>query len=210
MVPVGTVHVQGIAAATAGGGVKFQPKIVPAEEPIESALGLLVPPGIRGGPIRFQAGGHHCLRLDGLLVEGSADAATAIKAVITNGPEVAVFRGLDFREPAQGLQALLKHGWLSSGTPAKKQGVRQLGIVVSKLLLEPTPVRLRTLVEKLHEPAGEGFPNLASHAVSTQSPEIFVNANEAERPCARRSEFGRGRQCLREELSGHHLETPIG
>jgi hypothetical protein len=43
-----------------------------------------------------------------------------------------------------------------------------------------------------------------------QPPQVFVDADQAERPGSRRSEFGDRRQCLREELSSHHLEAPEG
>ncbi len=39
--------------------------------------------------------------------------------------------------------------------------------------------------------------------------EIFMNADEAERPCPRRSELCQRRQCQREELSSHDLKASI-
>ncbi len=44
LVLVHTVHVQRVAAAAGGFRVEFQAKIVPAEEPVESALSPFVPP----------------------------------------------------------------------------------------------------------------------------------------------------------------------
>ena len=47
--------------------------------------------------------------LDGLLVEVGADAAHADKSVIANGAK-GRFQRFGLPEPAQGLQALFKHG----------------------------------------------------------------------------------------------------
>src|SRR3954469_6756455 len=98
-------------------------------------------------------------------------AATPIESAIANRPEVAVFRNLHFPQPAQGLQASFKDRCLSGSTPAKKQGMRQFGIVVSQLRFKPAPVRLGTLVKPVHEPGGERFTSLIDQPVTAQPPQ---------------------------------------
>src|ERR1019366_8975360 len=97
----------------------------------------------------------HCLRLDGLLVKVGTHAAAAIKSVGANGSKVALLGDLQFRQPAQGLQASLKHRLLSGCTSAQNQGMWELRVVVSQILLKPAPVRLGGPFEKFHEPGSE-------------------------------------------------------
>ena len=129
--------------------VNFQPEIVPAEEPVEGALRLFVPPGIGCGAVGFEAGRDHRLRLDGLLVEVRARAAATIKSVAADGPQLPMLRSLDFHEPAQCLQASFKHALLAGGAPAENQGVGELGVVVSQLLFKPRPIRAAATLSKI-------------------------------------------------------------
>ena len=87
---------QSIAAAAGLGRVELQAEIVPADEPVEGALRLLVPPEVRCGAIGFKTSRDRCLRLDGLLVEIGARAATAVEPVAANGPKVTLLRDLQF------------------------------------------------------------------------------------------------------------------
>ena len=91
---------QSIAAAAALGGIKFQAEIVPAEEPVESALRLFVPPEVRRGAIGFQTRRDHGLRLNGLLVEIGARAATTVEAIAADRPEVTFLGDLQIVQPA--------------------------------------------------------------------------------------------------------------
>ena len=129
-------------AAAALGRVEFQAQIVPAEEPVEGALRLLVPPDVGCGAIGFQAGRDHGLRLDGLLVEIGARAAAPVESIAADRPEVALLGDLQLVQPAQGLQASLEDRLLSGGVSAQNQGVRELGVVVRQLFFKPGPVRL--------------------------------------------------------------------
>ena len=90
LVPIDAIHMQSIAAAAGLRRVELQAEIVPADEPVEGALGLFVPPEVRCGAIGFQAGGDRRLRFDGLLVEIGARAAAAIEAVAADRAEVAL------------------------------------------------------------------------------------------------------------------------
>src|SRR6266851_1503930 len=210
LVPVDPIHVQPIAAAACFGRVEFQSEIVPADEPVEGALRLLVPPEVRRGAIGFKTGRDHCLRLDGLLVKVGAYAAAAIKSVAANGSKVTLLGDLQFRQPAQGLQASLKHRWLSGCTSAQNQGVRELRVIVSHILFKPAPVRLGGPFEKFHEPGSEYLTGLVDLAVTAQPAQVFMNADKTERPRPRRSELRQSWQRQREELSSHDLEAPIG
>src|SRR6266436_3053824 len=100
LVAVDSVHVQRIAAPATVGRIKLQPEIVPAEEPVERALSLLVPPRVGRGSVGFEAGRHHRLRLDGLLVEISARAAAPIKSIAADRSKMAVLGGLHLYQPA--------------------------------------------------------------------------------------------------------------
>ena len=103
LVPVDPIHMQPIAAAACLGRVEFQSEIVPADEPVEGALRLFVPPDVRCGAIGFQTGRDRGLRLNGLLVEIGARAAAAVEPIAANGPKVTLLGHLQFRQPAQGL-----------------------------------------------------------------------------------------------------------
>src|SRR5207244_9379846 len=201
---------QPIATAACFGSAEFQSEIVPADEPVEGALRLLVPPEVRCGAIGFKTGCDHCLRLDGLLVKVGAHAAAAIKSVGANGSKVTLLGDLQFRQPAQGLQAALKDRLLSGCTSAQNQGVWELRVVVSQILLKPVPVRLGGPFEKFHEPGSECLTGLVDQAVTAQPAQVFMNADKAERPRPGRSELRQSWQRQREELSSHDLEAPIG
>src|ERR1017187_6213258 len=88
LVLVAPVLVQPIATTAGLRGVEFQPEIVPAEEPVEGALRLLIPPRVGCGAVRFQASRDRGLRLDGLLVEVRARAVTLIESVTADGPQL--------------------------------------------------------------------------------------------------------------------------
>ena len=90
LVFVAAVRVQSIAAAARLGGVEFQAEIIPAEEPVEGALRLFIPPQVGRGAVRFQASRDRALRLDGLLVEIRAYAVALIESVAANGPQLAM------------------------------------------------------------------------------------------------------------------------
>src|ERR1019366_7053063 len=78
LVFVAPVRVQPVATAAGLAGVEFQPEIVPAEEPVEGALRLFIPPRVGCGAVRRQASRDRGLGLDGLLVELRAPAITLI------------------------------------------------------------------------------------------------------------------------------------
>src|SRR6185295_13384455 len=48
LISVDPVHVQSITAAAGSRGVEFESEIVPAEEPVEGAMCLIVPTGVIG------------------------------------------------------------------------------------------------------------------------------------------------------------------
>src|SRR5580658_424924 len=105
------------------------------------------------------------------------------------------------------MQATLEHHLVSSRVSAQNQSVSQFRIVIRQLFFEPAPVWLGVLSEKLHEPEGEFIASLFDEAVSAQSPQIFMDTDQAEGPRAWRRELRQSGQGLREELPGHHLEA---
>src|SRR5579862_2887936 len=201
---------QPIVAAACLGRVEFQSQIVPANEPVEGALRVLIPTDVGCGAVGFQTSRYRGLRLNGLLIEIGARAATAIEPVAADRLEVTLLGSLDGREPAQGLQPAFQRQWLSGGLAAQYQSVRELRVVVRQLLFKPLPVRMRACLEALHEPASQHLPGLVHHAITAQAAQVFMDADQAERPRPRRREPRERWQRQREELSGHHLETPKG
>src|SRR5689334_4421641 len=99
---------QGIAAAAGAGGVKLEAQIVPAQEPIESALSVFVPTRVGGSVVGLEASGHHGVSFDRLLVEVGPRLAAAVEAVAANGPEVTMLGSLEVGEPLQCLQPALE------------------------------------------------------------------------------------------------------
>ena len=88
MVSVRTVHMQPIQAAAGFRGVEFQAQVVPADEPVKGSLRLLVPPSIGSGSIGRQTRRDSRLSVNRLLIEKGADAATPVKSVRADGPEM--------------------------------------------------------------------------------------------------------------------------
>src|SRR5260370_454622 len=201
---------QPIAAAACLGRVEFESEIVPADEPVKGALRMFIPPDVRCGAIGFQTGRDRCLRLNGLLVEIGARAAAAVKPITANGSKVTLLGHLQFRQPAQGQQPPLKYRLLSGCLSAHNQGLRELGVVVRQSLFKPLPVRMRTRFKDLHEPASQCLSGLVDQAVSAQPAQIFMDADQAERPSPRPCEPCQRSQRQREELSRHHMEAAKG
>src|ERR1039458_4275969 len=115
-------------------------------------------------------------------------------------------------EPAQRLHASFVHVLLPGGASADNQSVSQLGVVISQPLFKPGPAGFGDFIEDRPEPLSQLFADIVGQpgpAVTLHLAQIFVNANQAEGPSARRSEIGHGRQRLREELFGHRLRTPM-
>src|SRR6476469_2521684 len=71
LVLVDALGVEAIAAATGRGIVEPLTQMVLPEEPVEGAASLVVPTGRVGGMGRIEAGRHHRLRFNRLLVEAS-------------------------------------------------------------------------------------------------------------------------------------------
>src|SRR3954470_22859456 len=141
---------QGIAATAGAGGVKLEAEIVPAEEPIEGALGVFVPTRVRGGVEGFEASRHHGVRLDRLLVEVGARFAAAVEAVTANRTKVAMLGGLEVSEPLQCLQTALENRRLPTRFAADDEGMGELGIIITQDFFEPGPIRLGGAVVQTH------------------------------------------------------------
>ena len=66
--------------------------------------------------------------LNGLLIKIGSRSATAVKSVTADGPEVAIFRHLHFRQPAQDLQSAIKYNLLPGGVSTHDHGVRKFRV----------------------------------------------------------------------------------
>ena len=87
--------------------------------------------------------------------------------------------------------------------------MRQLGVCIRNDFLKPVPVFTRGVAVALHQPRGERFADLVRAPVAAEPTQIFVNADERERPGARRRKLGGHRQRLLEELRREHLKTAL-
>ena len=173
---------QPVVAAASRGRVEFQAEIVPADKPVEGALGVFVPPEVGSGAIGFQAGRDGGLGLDGLLVEIGASAAAAVEAVAANGAKVTLLGHLQFGQPAEGLESPVEHGRLSGCLTGDNQGVGELGIIVGEILFKPLPVGVRAGFEALHEAGNECLAGLVDEAVAAQPAQVFMDADQTEGP----------------------------
>lgn len=118
MIAIGPVYVQAVAATAGFGRVDFQSQIVGANEPIKSALRVLVPPNVGGGAKGFETSRDGSLRFNRLLIEDGSDAAPPVETIAADGPEMTLLGHLQFGQPAQSGKASLQYGLLSSGLTA--------------------------------------------------------------------------------------------
>ena len=211
LVPVDPIYMQPIAAAAGLGRVEFESEIVPADEPVKGALRLFIPPDVRCGAIGFQTGRDGCLRLNGLLVEIGARAAAAVEPITANRAESDPSRTSAIpsasagpRGPAAAPLVVRLHVRSQS---RRARASRCRTTVPLQTIASPD---VRTRFKALHEPASQCLPGLVDQAVAAQPAQIFMDADQAERPSPRRSELCQRRQRQREELSRHHLEAPKG
>ena len=200
---------QAVATAARGGIVERQPEVVAAEEPFERPARFGDPEDIVGRLVRLDARRHRGLRFDGLLVPKGAFFAARIKSVRTDGPERTGVRGLDLHEPAQRLQPELLHRQVVHATAAEDHRVRQFGVRVGNSVFEPMPFPGRGVVVTLDQLPREHVAELRHAPVAAQTPQVFIDPDERERPGAGRGELHRGRQRLLKQLRGQHLKTAM-
>ena len=120
LVKIDPVHVQAIATAARGRIIKREAEIVAAKEPLEGEARFLVPCGVVGGAVGFQAGGDGAVGLDRLLVKLGRLAAPMIEAVGADGPKISVRRFLHRDEPAQRLKPDFKSARIFDPAPARE------------------------------------------------------------------------------------------
>ena len=116
---------------------------------------------VRRGAIGRQTGGHHGLRLDGLLIEVRARAAAPVKTVAADGPEMAVSRTFAI-PPASATIAVpapAPAGW-PAASPLTIRACESFGVVIGEDVFKPRPVRLRGLVKQPHQPRDQAFREL--------------------------------------------------
>ena len=158
---------QSITAAAGFCGVKFQAKIVPAEEPVEGAPRLFIPPGIRSRAKGFETGRNRCLSLDGLLVEIGPRAAAPIKAIAADRAKMSLLRSLEFcRANASACSPRSKTCVRPVALPAENQGMGEFRVIVSQLVFKPPPVGCAASSKEFHEPGCERFASLVDGAVT--------------------------------------------
>ena len=109
-------------------------------------------------------------------------AAAMVETITADRPEMPFLGDLQIVQPAQSVQASLEYQRVAGGASAQNQGVGKLRIVIRQLFFKPAPVRLGVLSEKFHEPAGECIASLIDEAVAAQSPQVFMDADQAEGP----------------------------
>ena len=87
--------------------------------------------------------------------------------------------------------------------------MRQLRVRIRNDFFKPLPILSGGVGESLHEFRRERFANLVRAPVAAKPLQVFVNADERERPRARRRELGGHGQRLFEELRRQHLKTAL-
>ena len=92
LIQVDAVGMQTIATTAGGGIVERKAQIVATEEPLEREPGLLVPFGVVGRAISFEAGGNGGVGLNRLLVELGRLPATGKKSIGADRAKMAVRR----------------------------------------------------------------------------------------------------------------------
>jgi len=166
LIPIDPIDMQSVEATARPRRVQFQSKVVPADEPIERALRLLVPPRIGCRPVRFQAGRHHGLCLDRLLIEVGARAGRAGK-----NPLLPIGRKWPFSEVCKCTShrrvsmPRSKTAFCPVSAPGENQGVREFRIVRNSTLLEPRPIGFGGPVVQIHQARRECFAGLVHEAV---------------------------------------------
>ena len=104
-----------------------------------------------------------------------------------------MFEGaLHGHQPFEGVEADLKRLRVVGFHADGDQGMRQSGVVVAQDLLEPRPFRRGGLLVELDEPIRQLVADLADETVAAEAPEIFMDAQQTERPGARRGHFRYG------------------
>src|ERR1700722_16677775 len=157
---------QSIAAAAGLRHVELQAQIVPSNEPVEGMLRLLIPVEICSCPMGFEAGSNRGLGLNWLLVEVGAGAATLIKPVAADWPQVSLFRRLLACKPTQGLETAVQDSLVTHCPSTHNQRVGESGVVVGKLFLKPVPIGMRMPVIKLHQTRRECLACLVYLAIA--------------------------------------------
>ena len=81
LILVGAIGVQAVPATASRRVIHGQIQVVAPAEPIEGPAGFFAPARVPGDSVRFEAGGHRGLGLDGLLIETGTLATLPIEAV---------------------------------------------------------------------------------------------------------------------------------
>ena len=102
---------------------------------------------------------------------------------------MARWRTLHVGQPAQRAQADFHRLRVVRPSSAENQRVRQLGVVVGDIRLEPGPVVGRVLLVQLDQPGGERVAMLVHQPIAAHAAEVFVNADQRECPGPRRRGF---------------------
>ena len=132
--------------------------------------------------------------LDRLLVERGGRLAALPKTIGTNRSKVSFRRELVLDQPTEGFETDVKEIGLPGPTPRLDQGKWKTGVVVTDYVFEPKPVVVSRLVVGGAQTSSELEAKLIGHQIAAQSPEIFVQTDDRERPCSRRLKLPHGGQ----------------
>ena len=176
------VDMQSVSATARLGVVERNAQIVSALKPFESLSGLSQPVGVAGSLVSFHARANGGMCLNRLLVERGRLLAALPKTIGTNRPKVSFGCELVLNKPAQRFETDVKEIRLPGPTSRHDQGKWKAGIVVTDYVFEPKPVVMSRLVIGGAQTSSELEAKLTGHQIAAESPEIFVQTDDRERP----------------------------
>ena len=125
LIQIDAVNMQRVVTAAGARVVQRLAEIVPPEKPLERLARFIQPEIVLGAEERLQTGRNGGGGFDRLLIKFRPRSALAVKTAGTDRTEVAGFRSLLLREPAQTAQAGVNRLRMIGGLPTDQQRVRQ-------------------------------------------------------------------------------------
>src|SRR3989442_8034428 len=125
LVQIDAVNVQRVETAAGAGVVKGLAEIVPPKKPLERLARFIEPEIVPGADERLPTGRNCGGGLDRLLIKFRPRSALSVKTAGTDGAEMAGFRRLLLREPAQTAQADVHGLRMIGGLSTDQQRLRQ-------------------------------------------------------------------------------------
>src|SRR5579859_2722144 len=131
---------QAVPAATSGGIVEGNLKIVVSQEPVESRPCVLAPAALAGCAIGLQTCGDGCTGFHRLLVEARLLRVLRIKTLRSDGYEMAFqLAALNRHQPIQRFESHGNHLIVCSAHSRSDKRLRQSGVGIREYAFKPFP-----------------------------------------------------------------------